>query len=70
LAEFFAEYLYPCEIFDYHEQHRGFLPRLHGFHRFLPRLWELFYCAKTGFSAAIATTDGIPTGGDSQSTGP
>jgi hypothetical protein len=19
--------------------------RLHGFHRFLPRLWELFYCA-------------------------
>jgi hypothetical protein len=21
------------------------MPRLHGFHRFLPRLWELFYCA-------------------------
>ena len=20
----------------------GFLPRLHGFHRFLPHLWELF----------------------------
>src|SRR3954452_18190756 len=21
------------------------IPRLHGFHRFLPHLWELFYCA-------------------------
>jgi hypothetical protein len=27
------------------------MPRLHGFHRFLPHLWELFYCATGGTSA-------------------
>jgi hypothetical protein len=29
---------------DYHRAIGATMSRLHGFHRFLPHLWELFYC--------------------------
>ena len=36
------------------------MPRLHGFHRFLPHLWELFYWPQSSLEAVVrAGRDGL-----------